>query len=66
VLRGTREVLPAEVWLPRPGPLTVAVGTPLRSGKDGWPEMVRLRDETRNWIARRSGERLLERAPTAP
>jgi len=65
VLRGTREVLPAEVWLPRPGPLTVAVGTPLRSGRDGWPEMVRLRDETRNWIARRSGERLLERAPGA-
>jgi fatty-acyl-CoA synthase len=66
VLRGTREVLPAEVWRPRPGPLTVAVGTPLRSRRDGWLEIVRLRDLTRNWIAGRSGERLLERAPTAP
>jgi 1-acyl-sn-glycerol-3-phosphate acyltransferase len=66
VLRGTREVLPADAYLPRPGSLTVAVGAPLRPAGDGWPEMVRLRDETRNWIAGRSGERLLERAPAAP
>ena len=65
VLRGTREVLPADAWLPRPGPLTVVVGAPFRPTGAGWPEMVRLRDLTRSWIARRSGERLLERASTA-
>ena len=65
VLRGTREVLPADAYLPRPGPLTVVVGAPLRPTGTGWPEMVQLRDLTRSWIARRSGERLLERASTA-
>jgi 1-acyl-sn-glycerol-3-phosphate acyltransferase len=65
VLRGTREVLPADARLPRPGSLTVAVGAPLRPTGAGWPEMVRLRDETRSWIARRSGERPLERPPVA-
>jgi fatty-acyl-CoA synthase len=65
VLRGTREVLPADAYLPRPGPLTVVVGSPLRPTGAGWPEMVHLRDETRSWIARRSRERLLERVSTA-
>ena len=65
VLRGTREVLPADAYLPRPGPLTVVAGPPFRPTGTGWPEMVHLRDETRNWIARRSREPLLERASTA-
>ena len=63
VLRGTREALPAYEHLPRSTPLTVAVGAPMRPAGDGWTEMVRLRDETRRWIARRAGEPLLERAP---
>ena len=65
VLLGTRDVLPADAYVPHPGPLTVSVGPPFRPAGTGWPEMVQLRDETRNWIARRSRERLLERAPTA-
>jgi 1-acyl-sn-glycerol-3-phosphate acyltransferase len=65
VLRGTREMLPADAYLPRPGPLTVVVGAPFRPTGTGWPEMVRLRDLTRSWIAHRSGQRLLERASTA-
>ncbi|HTY79067.1 MAG TPA: AMP-binding protein [Candidatus Bathyarchaeia archaeon] len=60
---GTRQVLPADTLLPSPGPLTLAVGDPLQPAGTGWPEMVRLRDESRTWIARRSGERLLERTP---
>ena len=65
VLFGTRDVLPADRYLPQPGPLTVLIGAPFRPAGSGWPEMVRLRDETRNWIARRSGEPELERVPTA-
>jgi fatty-acyl-CoA synthase len=55
-IRGSREILPADSWLPAPGPLTVAVGTPITSEGDGWPAMVRLRDQTRAEIIRRSGE----------
>ena len=65
VLFGTRDVLPADTYLPHPGPVTVLIGAPFRPAGSGWPEMVRLRDETRNWIARRSGEPELERVPTA-
>jgi fatty-acyl-CoA synthase len=61
-IRGTRAILPADEWLPRPGPVTVAVGTPLLPDDDGWAAIVRLRDKTRSEIARRSGERSVERA----
>ncbi len=63
-IRGTRDILPAEQWLPKPGPVTVAVGLPLKPEGSGWPEMVRLRDRARVEIARRSGERLL--SPLSP
>jgi fatty-acyl-CoA synthase len=59
-IRGTREVLPADEWLPRPGPLTVAVGAPLRPEGTGWQDIVRLRDQARSGIARRSAEPLVE------
>jgi len=55
-IRGTRDVLPAYTWLPRPGRITVAIGVPIRPEDDGWREMVRLRDATRAEIARLSGE----------
>ena len=60
-IRGTRDILPADRWLPRPGPVTVAVGPPLTAEGSGWPAIVRLRDATRAEIARRTGERLVER-----
>jgi 1-acyl-sn-glycerol-3-phosphate acyltransferase len=50
-IRGTREILPADTWLPRPGPITIAIGPPIAPAGDGWPEMVRLRDLTRAAIA---------------
>jgi 1-acyl-sn-glycerol-3-phosphate acyltransferase len=53
---GTRQVLPADAWLPRRGPITVTVGAPLHPRGEGWPEMVRLRDEARRAIAAASGE----------
>jgi 1-acyl-sn-glycerol-3-phosphate acyltransferase len=61
-IRGTRDILPAGAWLPRPGPVTLAIGPPLAPRATGWPEMVRLRDGTRAAIARRAGEPLVEGA----
>jgi len=61
-IRGTREILAADRWLPRPGPVTVAIAAPLSPDGKDWPAMVRLRDRTRAEIAQRTGERLAERA----
>ncbi len=58
-IRGAREILPSESWLPKPGAITVAISAPLKPEGSGWPEMVRLRDLARGEIARRSGERLI-------
>ncbi|MBI4012380.1 MAG: AMP-binding protein, partial [Candidatus Rokubacteria bacterium] len=63
-VRGTRRVLPADTWLPRPGPITVTIGIPIAPEGAGWPEMVRLRDRVRAAIARETGEAPLE--PVAP
>ncbi|HEY7653466.1 MAG TPA: AMP-binding protein [Methylomirabilota bacterium] len=63
-IRGAREILPADSWLPEPGPITVAVSAPITPERDGWPAMVRLRDGTRTEIIRRSGEPPADRYPT--
>ncbi len=60
-IRGTREILSADRWLPRPGPVTVTIGAPLAPDGEDWPAMVRLRDQTRAEIARRTGEPLAGR-----
>jgi 1-acyl-sn-glycerol-3-phosphate acyltransferase len=52
-IQGTREILPAGAWLPRPGPITVTVGDPITPASSEWREIVRLRDSTRAEIARR-------------
>ena len=65
-IRGTREILPDDSWLPRPGPVTVAVGAPIVSERDGWPAMVRLRDRTRAEIVRRSTEPAVDRHHLLP
>jgi 1-acyl-sn-glycerol-3-phosphate acyltransferase len=57
-LRGTREILPGDTWLPKPGPITVAIGPPIAPRAVGWQEMVRLRDLTRAEIARLADEHL--------
>jgi len=51
-IRGTREILPAEAWLPRRGPITVTIGAPIAPRQRDWREMVRLRDATRAEIRR--------------
>jgi 1-acyl-sn-glycerol-3-phosphate acyltransferase len=55
-IRGARHMLPdGSRWFRR-GPIDVTIGEPLRPVEQGWPEMVRLRDRTRDFIARGSGE----------
>jgi 1-acyl-sn-glycerol-3-phosphate acyltransferase len=46
-IRGTREILPADAWLPRRHDVYVTIGSPIAPAGEGWPEMVRLRDVTR-------------------
>jgi 1-acyl-sn-glycerol-3-phosphate acyltransferase len=57
---GTRDILPADRWLPRRGPITVAVGPPIRPEGGGWREIIRLRDRSRAAIATRLGARPVE------
>jgi 1-acyl-sn-glycerol-3-phosphate acyltransferase len=61
-IRGARRILRDETFLPRPGRVTVTFGplvAPAANGKEDWREMARLRDETREIIARHVGEPLL-------
>ncbi len=60
-MRGARELLRDQTILPKPGRVQMIIG-PLISpitGNDGWREIVRLRDETREIIGRGAGEPLL-------
>jgi fatty-acyl-CoA synthase len=61
-VRGARQVLRDKTVLPRLGRITVTYGpllVPNRAAGDDWREIVRLRDETREIIARGAGEPLL-------
>jgi fatty-acyl-CoA synthase len=61
-VRGARRILRDGTVLPRPGRMTVTFGPlvmPDRSAGDDWREIVRLRDATREIIARGAGEPLL-------
>jgi 1-acyl-sn-glycerol-3-phosphate acyltransferase len=60
-IRGTREILPADSWLPAPGPIAVGASAPIVPEGDGWPAIVSLRDRTRAEILRRSGEPAADR-----
>jgi 1-acyl-sn-glycerol-3-phosphate acyltransferase len=51
-IRGTRAILPAGAWLPRPGPITVTLGSPVAPRESDWREIVRLRDAVRAEISR--------------
>jgi 1-acyl-sn-glycerol-3-phosphate acyltransferase len=51
-LGGTREMLRDGSWLFRRADIAVTIGQPLQPEGSGWPEMVRLRDLTRDTIAR--------------
>jgi 1-acyl-sn-glycerol-3-phosphate acyltransferase len=55
-IRGTRDVLPADTWRPRPGRIDVTVLPSLVATGEGWREIVRLRDVARTEIAHALGE----------
>ncbi|HUJ40720.1 MAG TPA: AMP-binding protein [Candidatus Acidoferrales bacterium] len=56
-LRGTRELLPDEAVLARPGQrVTLTVCPPIYPNGEGWQEILRLRDATRAAIAEHCGE----------
>jgi fatty-acyl-CoA synthase len=61
-VRGARQILRDKTILPRPGSVTMTFGVPIMAdpaaGSD-WHEIVRLRDATREAIARNSGENLI-------
>jgi fatty-acyl-CoA synthase len=61
-VRGAREILRDKTFLPRRGQVTLTFSPPVfprASAGDDWHEIVRLRDATRQAIARNSGESLL-------
>jgi fatty-acyl-CoA synthase len=68
-LAGTRKILRDGTYLPRPGSVTITVHSPIypkaarnegnTSDSSGWRELIRLRDATREAIARDAGEPLL-------
>ena len=68
-LAGTRKILRDETYLPRPSHVTITISPPIypRVASDAangealsaWHELIRLRDLTRETIARYSGEPLL-------
>jgi 1-acyl-sn-glycerol-3-phosphate acyltransferase len=63
-LRGTRDIVPADAWLPRRGAITVTIGKPIVPAGSEWHEIVRLRDLTRNAIVSGSGEAAVEERVT--
>jgi 1-acyl-sn-glycerol-3-phosphate acyltransferase len=63
-LAGTRRFLRDRTYLPRPTSVTITLSAPVRPktpepDSSDWHEVVRLRDATREQIARHSGEPLL-------
>jgi phage protein U len=64
-LAGTRRFLRDRTWLPRPTKVTITLSAPIYPEKTGsggskqLHEIVRLRDQAREMIARYSGEPLL-------
>jgi fatty-acyl-CoA synthase len=61
-VRGARQILRDKTKLPRPGRVTLTFGplvTPNPAAGNDWHEIVRLRDSTRDIIAKNSGEPLL-------
>ncbi len=58
-LEGTRYVL-RDGELPRPGRVTVTIGDPIIPASKDWSEITRLRNETRDFISKYSGEKPLD------
>jgi 1-acyl-sn-glycerol-3-phosphate acyltransferase len=59
-LRGTRQVLRGDWWLPRPGTIHLWIGRPLEPSGEGWRAVVDLRDRAFEAILAHCGEPRLE------
>jgi 1-acyl-sn-glycerol-3-phosphate acyltransferase len=59
-LRGARRVLRDRSWLPRPGPIHLWVGDPIRSREESWRAVVELRDRAAEAIGAQCGEPRLD------
>jgi 1-acyl-sn-glycerol-3-phosphate acyltransferase len=55
-LRGTRELMSGDSFLPRPGRVLVTIGEPIEPRADGWEAAVALRDSVRAFILAHCGE----------
>ncbi len=63
-LKGTRSILRANEFAPRPGRVEVRVGDPLRSAGKGWKAEIALRDRAKAEIVRLSEEPALDLTET--
>ncbi len=64
-LRGSREILPADSWLPQPGRVHVWIGEPLRPAGRDWIAVLDLRERTSAAIAVHCGEPRMPDGPRA-
>jgi 1-acyl-sn-glycerol-3-phosphate acyltransferase len=58
-IRGTRTILRADQWFPRPGAITFAFGPPLTPEGPTWEDALALRDRARREVSDASGEPLV-------
>lgn len=67
-LRGVRQVLPADTYLPRPGRVDVWIGEPIVPQGKGWSAAIDLRNRTADAVAAHCGEPRLDapKVVTAP
>ena len=57
-IRGARAILPDKKILARPGRVTITFGPLIPPQGDSWREAIRMRDATREVLARNTGELL--------
>ncbi|HEU5260428.1 MAG TPA: AMP-binding protein [Gemmatimonadales bacterium] len=65
-LRGTRRVLRDGVWLPRPGPIGVWIGSALVPASTAWRDVLELRDRAADVIAAHCNEPRLDLVAGGP
>jgi 1-acyl-sn-glycerol-3-phosphate acyltransferase len=65
-LRGTRHVLRAGRRVPRPGPVSLWIGTPVFPAGEGWRSVVALRDRVADAVAAHCGEPRLDLVAAGP
>ncbi|HVV68828.1 MAG TPA: 1-acylglycerol-3-phosphate O-acyltransferase [Gammaproteobacteria bacterium] len=66
-IQGTRHILRSDFsWLPRHGAITVTILAPISPSSQQWEEIIRLRDATRDDIAKYCGEPKLNLVAAGP